>query len=88
MIGPDGRRAEFDTGATTLPVCNVTALHGDDSRNANKRGSDWLIFVGIISGGIRGHMTRYSIETLAVIVGLLVAFSLSRCTDGTWLPVH
>jgi hypothetical protein len=31
-------------------------------------------------------MTRYSIETLAVIVSLLVAFSLSRCTDGAWLP--
>jgi hypothetical protein len=31
-------------------------------------------------------MTRYSIETLAVIVSLLVAFTLSRCTDGSWLP--
>jgi hypothetical protein len=31
-------------------------------------------------------MTRYSIETLAVILGLLVAFTVSWYIDGTWAP--
>jgi hypothetical protein len=31
-------------------------------------------------------MSRYEIETIAVIAGLLAAFAVSWYTDGTWWP--
>jgi hypothetical protein len=33
-----------------------------------------------------GSMSRYEIETLAVIVGLLAAFAVSWYADGAWWP--
>ncbi len=33
-------------------------------------------------------MSRYTLETLAVITGLVIAFALSQYSDGTWVPVH
>jgi len=31
-------------------------------------------------------MSRYEIETIAVIAGLLAAFAVSWCADGAWWP--
>jgi hypothetical protein len=49
------------------------------------RGAD---FVGKTRWDRKVNMTRHSIETLAVILGLLVAFTVSWYIDGTWAPSH
>ncbi len=33
-------------------------------------------------------MNRYTLETLAVIASLVIAFALSQYGDNAWAPVH